>query len=160
MVTIEGRLAYVDMTPSLHQRQKKKQKSNGPQIANQTSCPSPGDSLGPPKNTNSNTQNGPLDTMSNLCVKSQAEDCRGSCQHKDNPRHGNSTSRGQPSDSLPSQELSIPRSRMTKTPLYGLPTSNSDNSYLSLEEACLIRHFAEKLAPWVLPPITTTFGLS
>ncbi|KAI9930791.1 hypothetical protein MW887_011549 [Aspergillus wentii] len=40
------------------------------------------------------------------------------------------------------------RSKYPLGPLHGLSDSYTDDAYLSLEEACLIRHFAENLAPW------------
>ncbi|GKZ36401.1 hypothetical protein AbraIFM66950_007472 [Aspergillus brasiliensis] len=40
------------------------------------------------------------------------------------------------------------RGRYPLGPLHGLPDTNSDAAYLSWEEACLIRHFAENLAQW------------
>ncbi|KAL3463882.1 hypothetical protein BJX64DRAFT_298644 [Aspergillus heterothallicus] len=39
------------------------------------------------------------------------------------------------------------RSRYPPGPLYGLPDTYNDSSYMSLEEACLTRHFADHLAP-------------
>lgn len=41
------------------------------------------------------------------------------------------------------------RERYQLGPLKGLPERCSDKSYTDLEEACLIRHFTENLAPWV-----------
>lgn len=41
------------------------------------------------------------------------------------------------------------RDRYQLGPLKGLPDSYTDKSYTNLEEACLIRHFTENLAPWV-----------
>lgn len=41
------------------------------------------------------------------------------------------------------------RERYPLGPLKGLPEGYTDNSYANLEEACLIRHFTENLAPWV-----------
>ncbi len=41
------------------------------------------------------------------------------------------------------------RDRYQLGPLKGLPDSCTDKSYANLEEACLIRHFTENLAPWV-----------
>ncbi|RAL15783.1 uncharacterized protein BO97DRAFT_440431 [Aspergillus homomorphus CBS 101889] len=40
------------------------------------------------------------------------------------------------------------RSRYLPGSLHGGPTSNSDTAYLSLEEAFLLRHFAQNLAQW------------
>lgn len=34
-------------------------------------------------------------------------------------------------------------------PLHGLPDSCNEDSYLRLQEACLLRHFVDNLAPWV-----------
>ena len=34
-------------------------------------------------------------------------------------------------------------------PLHRLPDTHTDKAYMSLEEACLIRHFETNLGPWV-----------
>lgn len=41
------------------------------------------------------------------------------------------------------------QSRAPSTALRGLPDGFSEDAYLQLQEACLMRHFAESLAPWV-----------
>lgn len=59
----------------------------------------------------------------------------------------------QSEDVVPLQSAKSPfphsRERYPLGPLKGLPEHYSDASYTNLEEACLIRHFTEDLAPWV-----------
>ncbi|PLB48583.1 hypothetical protein P170DRAFT_493903 [Aspergillus steynii IBT 23096] len=135
-----GRLAYVDMTPGLHQKQKQK---------SQSSSPLPGDGPGGQESTRSYTQHEVFESTSGQHVENQTIVHQEPGQLRSNPRDGNPTPRNsRPPDSMTPEALSIPSNRMSKAPLYDLPSSNSEISYLSLEEACLIRHFAENLAPW------------
>jgi hypothetical protein len=43
----------------------------------------------------------------------------------------------------------VQRERYPLGPLKGLPESCTDKYFTEMEEACLIRHFTEDLAPWV-----------
>lgn len=52
-------------------------------------------------------------------------------------------------------ELSSPitlASPIQHDPLHGPPVASNEAAYLGLQEACLLRHFADNLAPWVSPP--------
>lgn len=46
------------------------------------------------------------------------------------------------------------------TALSGVPETMTDHSYLGLQEACLLRHFIEELAPWVWLTTTCTTELA
>lgn len=66
----------------------------------------------------------------------------------------------QSGDVVPLQPAKLPiphsREKYPLGPLKGLPEHYSDASYTDLEEACLIRHFTDNLAPWVrLDPFPT-----
>ncbi|OJI82503.1 hypothetical protein ASPTUDRAFT_124398 [Aspergillus tubingensis CBS 134.48] len=54
----------------------------------------------------------------------------------------------EPDKALPDSAGEFARGRYPLGPLHGLPDTNSITAYLSWEEACLIRHFAENLAQW------------
>lgn len=44
------------------------------------------------------------------------------------------------------------QNRVPSTALRGLPEGFTDEAYLQLREACLMRHFVENLSPWVSEP--------
>jgi hypothetical protein len=59
--------------------------------------------------------------------------------------------------SLRLQSFPFQRDQYPTGPLKGLPCHSTEMSYASLEEACLMRHFAETLSFWVVSP-TPYFG--